>query len=389
MTDTRILRATLQTAGAAVVAFGFLCALGFFIDLPHTPTAGATTRSSVRVHWQRKTFEPGAWPVEFPEEGRALVEAWEPWARVAGYRMDLTSDLRVMHLSSARHNRSVRRVEGRIEDTLEAFDALTQIATDERRSRGDDALPEPQGRRAATVVLLRLHERADYLTALDFLAEGHPYLADWASGAGSGSGFVLRRPLCAAWIENNRQVEEWRPENELVNRLANCLTHARFGEPPYWLGQGTAWNVELEVCGSIHCFPFRNGFVGVEEHDGWQATLKDAYRKRKGLVLRCADFAVWERGTYDDLQAGMAWGMVAFLAEHAPGSLGAVLRELGTLQRSGARRTHADGSWEVVAGYQVPAEAQHEVLTRLAGRELWQECTRFFQEGKRYRRFRR
>ena len=122
-----------------------------------------------QVHWKDGSFTPGDWPVGIPHDRRAAILRWSPLARDMGYRMDLTDDGRVLVLSSARFNRSVRRETRLVRKTVQAFDELMapREGDEEQESRTGQVRDE-------LCVLLRLHDRADYETTLDFLASTRP-----------------------------------------------------------------------------------------------------------------------------------------------------------------------------------------------------------------------
>ena len=337
-----------------------------------------------KVHWQRKTFAPGEWPAEFPARAQALIETWQPWALEMGYRMDLDPDCRVLTLSMGKFNRAVRKEDALIQETLECFDGWFPALTGPQPETGSDNLQEPTNQENP-IVLFRLQDQEDYWSLLAFLAENHEYLSEWVEQAGSYTGFVLRQPQCAAWIERGLKLDEWRPENELVNRLTNCLTYVRFGTQPHWLEQGVAWNVELEVQGSIYSFPHRSGFVAIEEHKGWEQNLKSFWGRRKDAQLELEDLTEWNRPEYDALSAGMAWGLVSFLNEHQPAALSSVLRDMGGFHASQGVRRYADGTWELIPDYKIPHTVQSRILDRHLEPESYKECARFFQLGHRYR----
>ncbi len=328
------------------------------------------------VHWQRKTFEPGQWPVELPAAGQSLISSWRGWAQEMGYRMDFDPDMRVMSLSSTAHNRSVCKEDKLVERTLRAFDRRLQ-APSSRPGGSDDGLIEE--RVEAPVTLLRLNNRADYLTVLDFLSVTHPELRTWAQDMESQSGFILAEPLCAAWIENGVEQDGYRPGNEMVHRLASALCQSRFGIVPHWLERGVAWDVEFEVQHSIHCFPDRDGDIDNDQHKQWEQDLKDLWRNRTNASLALEDMAIWQPGTYNETCAGMSWALVRFLQEYREDSLSPILYDLGVYQ---AKQTRESNS----AGMKVPTPATvtESVLRRHTGNQTLAEVTEFFQRGNRY-----
>lgn len=323
------------------------------------------------VHYQGQSFAPGDWPAGLQADTRAEVMRWAPLARELGYRMDVARNGRVMVLSAREFNRSVRREERLVKRGIAAFDALVVPPTEE------GSQPAVEGRKLEECcVLLRMHDRPDYEAALEFLGRTRPYLGPWASGTASQDSFQLRQPNCAAWIERETKGST---QNQLVHHLASGLVAARYGEPPAWLRRGVAWQVELEVCKSIRTLP------GAEEQRGWSRMLKDTYARREGLSLACADFAALSDEGGAELEAGMAWGLVEFAAEHRPGSLGPILQDLGRYAADHGRVTYEDGRWEPRPGYEIPIGVQAHVLRRHGQQNLFAECTGYFQLGSRYR----
>lgn len=334
------------------------------------------------VHWQKYDFEPGEWPEGLPAAARTRIEEWAGWARQAGYRMDLDPSGRVLMLCRAKYNRSVRRELQHVEETVEVFDELVGAATPRPTAGARPDVPE-------VAVVVRVRDSEDMESFLTHVAGENPYLQPWVHRNLGTTGARFWEPSVAAWLEVDRDRGEWRPENELVHQTATMLLRERFGTVPSWLEAGVAWNVELETCRSIYAFPGRAGFVGVEEHKGWESAMKSALREQDELVLSAEDFDAWTPGAYDDHQAGLAWGMVAFLGEHRPGTLGAILADLGDFHAEGSIETRADGSWIKLPEFAVPVSDQGQIFERWAGDDVYAECTEFLRKGSRYRPSRR
>ena len=160
----------------------------------------------------------------------------------------------------------------------------------------------------------------------------------------------------------------------------------RYGRLPFWLETGLAWHFEYEVQQSIYCYPYRDGFVSITEHGGWDAVLKREFRRRKREPLRLEEFADWERGRFDDARAARSWGLVRFLATHHPEAVPAVLADLAALVREGGRVVHADGSWERIPGYEPPLEAQLAVFEERVCGDFLDQLSAYFAKGKGYRK---
>lgn len=343
--------------GAALLALLALAA-----SATAQPDRGPDRGDGARVHWNDERFVPGDWPVGLAHATRAGVIRWAPLARELGYRMDLTRDGRVLTLSSARFNRSVRREDRLVRRTVAAFDRLADPAVE-----GADG----SGRRLrAPVVLLRLHDHDDHEAAVDFLARTRPWLEGWASAAREHDGFHLREPSCSAWIERERGRDA---ENELVHRLTRCLTHARHGEPPAWLDRGLAWYVELEVCRSV-----RTLRDDVRERD-WERALEEAFEGSRQLEME--DLASVRREGDDELDAGLSWGAVSFLASHHPDGLGPILRDLGRYAAEHGRVELEDGRFAARPDWEIPAGVQAHVLRRHVEGDLFAACADWFRAG--------
>jgi hypothetical protein len=230
-----------------------------------------------------------------------------------------------------------------------------------------------------TIVLFVLANEAHYRLVLDQLARRQPYLSGWARKARELTGFVLEMPLSGAFLESAPGMEEWSPEHELVNRLAQLLLIRRFRQQPFWFQQGFAWFVELSLFDSIYCFPFRTGFVSVSEHTGWDSDLKNAYASK---TLEMTDFATWQREKFDPKAAKVAWGVVDYLAHAKTAKLPALLEDLRTFREKNDRRSTGPGTWESIPGYEIPPDAMREILERHAGKTFLKDASAAFAGGK-------
>ncbi len=331
------------------------------------------------VHWQRKSFEPGQWPAELPARAQTLISHWRPWAEEMEYRMDFDPHMRVMTLSSSRHNRSVCMEDKLVQRVLTAFD-ISLPAVHYTRSTSDDTLPEPK-RTEDPVVLLRLHNRADYLSALDYLGTRYPHLSAWTRIHEQASGFIADDPICAGWIENGVDKDLWRVDNELVHRLTANLCQARFGSIPHWLERAIAWNMEETLVHSIHCFPHRSDEHVRDQQREWQELLKTQWKDRAPGALALEDMSLWQHGSYESTQAGMAFGLVSYLQKHHEGALAPVLHDLGVYNRSQL----GPAPLEQAAAH-VPAPVTTSIIRRHAGPDALVKVTEFFSQGRRYGR---
>lgn len=328
------------------------------------------------------TAVPSAQGLGAPDATRTL-ERWSAFAEREGLRLDPSADGRVLLVTAARH--APRRGLQLVERTLARVDALLASEPPPAAKRAGrraaprataTAAPEPAGATPAgeVAVLVEALDAAAYARLLAHVAELEPYLAGWASSAAASSGFVLERPLCAAWLADSPELEEWDPENELVHRTARLVVLARHGRLPAWLELGLAWRVEEEVCGSVRCLPGRAGFVGAGEGGSWPARLERA--ARAGRAPDVARLAAWRRGTWDEDAALAAWGTVRFVEEQHPGALAGVLADLARLRAERGVVRHPDGSWELVPDYEPAAAEQVEAFARHLGAGFAEELAR-------------
>jgi len=306
----------------------------------------------VPISWDGRRFTSAQLPEGFPERARAAVELWKPWAAQAGYRFDLDPDARLMLVT--------RRTGGKGEAQLRLVLRAQKWFDDLFGPGAADAAPT-----AAALVLKDAKAHADVLS---FVGKIEPHLASWASSAGGKElGFVLEKPLCGAFVETVPGVKEWNPEHELLNRAVQLLFLRRAGTLPNWLAQGLAWEAERTVLGSIWCYPHRAGFVARSEHDAWPGELAAELENPALAVFSIEALAAWRRGTFDVESARRAWGLAHYLAREKGNVLGDVLEDLRAFREKNGRTTHADGSWELVPGYEVPAQAQVEILAKRCG----------------------
>ena len=391
--------------------------------VPASAVDGRQDESVGSVFWSGAEHRIDELPEDFPKAAREPVQSWSPWAVSAGYRLDLDAQGRVLFVT--REGDSKRETQlALIDDVLAHFervlpapDRLADAPVVQAESDGagwrdagssddDGPLPEdpedpghPWGAGipaeetssertetrwgavgppsdSETVLLFGLRGESGYRGFLEALGAREPSLREWTRDARQLTGFVLARPLIGAYVDEAARVEEWNPDNEVVNRLARLLLMRRFGHLPNWVAQGWAWHVELEVCRSIYCFPYRNNFVGVEEHTGWDKVLQRRFAERKGVLLDPSEFAGWERGVYVDEQAQLAWAVVDHLVEKHHKELPALLEALRASWQTRARVDMGNGRWALDATFVLPVEAQGAILEAHLGEKIWKELTR-------------
>jgi len=346
------------------------------------------------IRWDGEAVDVTTVDTQLGAEPARALEAWRGWATEHGYRFELPEDGRVLLVVHAK-TRSLRRPSKIVRGVGEWFDATlppTFVAT-----KGvEDAASEAEGRALAEVarltsrhprtpVIFVLQDDGDYGALLDRLVEIEPYLADWAGRArGTTGGFTLERPLVAGWVENGAGREEWNPNNELAHRLGQLFLLERYGRLPFWLQTGLAWRIEQDVAGDIYCFPYRTGFVGVAEHDGWKSFLKSSFKKRKEEAdhVRIDEIGAWQRGRFVKEHAAHAWGTARFLVDRHPDALPHVLADLAAHRAEHEIETFEDGSWRLIPGYQVPLDEQQRILEHHVGADFRAELTEFFRKGR-------
>jgi hypothetical protein len=215
---------------------------------------------------------------------------------------------------------------------------------------------------------------------LEELARQDKSLESWTIAARKETGFVVPRPLCAAFLENAAGMQEWDPEHELVNRCAQLLLVRRFGLQPFWIQQGIGWCAEWHYDGSLYCFPFRREFVYATEHGAWPGELKQRSAKMES-PFDWAAFEGWSRGRWDGERARLAFGALAALLQEPPPKLALVLEELRVFRDADNRRKTGEHSWERDPGYEIKSAKLAEVLQKHLGADIGVKTVRFLERG--------
>ncbi len=375
------------------------------------------------IHWGDRQIHLSALPPDLPQAARGALEAWAGWCGERDYRLDLDRAGRVLLVSREGNSRlDIQLVLA--SHVIERFDAeLPAPAVRAVASAGSGARPgapgkptqparkplpedpeeeahpwtlEPQAPASPateawtstwgaanapldseTVVLFIIRDQQDFELLLANLLDRYPYLKDWGARAKAYQGFVLGEPLAGCYLELPDGVEEWDPDHELVNRLARLCLLRRFGEAPNWFVQGYAWHMELALQHAVYCFPWRDEFVGVGEHSGWERVLEDWYGRVK---LEVSDFAGWRRGVYQDREAKTSWGVVEYLLAHQREKLPALLDELRVFRDEHGRVQESASSWRRDLDYEIPPADQHALLSRHLGLDYLVRATFFFRE---------
>lgn len=329
----------------------------------------------------------------------ATLELWGGWAAERGYRLELSADGRVLLVLRAR--KTPKKELKLIEETLELFDEL--LPAPERGPAGEPlwrgTKPEETlfgvpnsawiqyGPQADTemIVLFGVGEQDDYEAAIDLIVEGQPALASWAHTCKDGPGFVLSQPLCASLLLGKLAAEESDPHNELVNCLTRLLVTRRFGRQPWWLTVGLAWYMELELRGTVYCFPGRSGFVASSSHGAWPRRLRKLARDRDADISVERLLGLWPQ-VWDEERAILAWGTVKYLATAHGEQLAHILEDFRLLRNLQGIERWPDGAWRVNTGYRVPLEHQEALMASRLGGGFEQDMAEVMAKGRWPRR---
>lgn len=378
------------------------------------------------ILWGERRLKATALPDELPASARAALEAWHAWAGARAYRLDLDGSGRVLILARASNDR-VPALLARAVELVERFDrelpappvrlSATQptlvAKTPEKPgpAAGDKPLPEdpedPEGAHpwtlappkpapvtsaapvvttwgsqgqpldTQTIVLFLVTDHDDFESLLRELAKRFPFLEVWSQEAEALQGFVLGDPLAGAYLERPDGVEEWNPENELVNRLARLCLLRRFGELPNWFVQGYAWHMEIALLGAVYCFPWRDEFVWATEHTGWHGIVKERYAKAR---LEPNEFMGWKRGKYLEPEAKASWATCEYLVTQQAAKLPELLERLRVFREEKGRIQDDPTRWRRNLEYEIPVSDQHRMFGEVLGPEYLDKATFFFRQ---------
>jgi hypothetical protein len=390
--------------------------------------AGGVARGEdkVPIAWQGKRFDIASLPVDLGEASRVAVAEWEPWAKKAGYRMDLDARGRVLVLTPSSTSRAekmmplVTRAEAWFDELLpvpgpgagagkaaRASAPPVSKKTDEipedpegpppevvpsKDARKGDAKksgsagPKPEAGSSSwgagsyapdsrTAALIALADEKDQAGVLEFLATAHPEMKEWASKAGKDLGFVLEAPLAAGYVENASGQEEWNPDHEILNRLVRMLTLGRFGQMPNWLVHAIAWEAETAFDGSIWVYPYRAEFVYTTEHTAWPLELAHEFQERAKKPLGIEELTAWTRGTWNGSSARHAFGLFHYLATAKKDALPAMIGELQAYRDENNRKPNEDGTWTRDPDWEATPGAQLAILRAHFGEKVFEEAS--------------
>jgi hypothetical protein len=374
--------------------------------------------------WRGKALNPAALPADLGESPRAAITEWEPWARKAGYRMELDAADRILLLTYEKTTRpgavmaGVARAESWFDEILPSTNPAPPKAAaapaGAKGSKGakpattsppadipedpESAPPVLEPPKAApgskpsgtapkagattpwgsgsfapdsrTGVVIAFWNEKDQESALGHLAKTHADLAGWCATAGKDLGFVIESPLVAAFVENASGQEEWNPDHELLNRVVRLLVLSRFGQMPNWVMHGVAWEAETAFDGSIWVYPYRSEFVYTTEHTAWPTELAHEFQERAKKTLEIDEVANWKRGSWDGSSARHAFGLVHCLAATKRASLPGVLADLRAQRDENNRKPNDDGTWTRNPDWESPPAAQLTILRARCGADV-------------------
>jgi len=376
------------------------------------------------IQWGERFLKIDALPAELPESARATLEAWHAWSSAHEYRLDLDQAGRVLLVTRRSNDRAPQLLElatravTRFDQELPAppvrLEAESPALAGKPAEPPKPAAPlipedpeDPEGKHpwklptpkpseqtvapkkpttwgsqgqpldTQTVTIFLLRDQDDFESLLANLAERFPFLEVWSHEARTQMGFVLGDPLCGAYLEEPAGVEEWDPDNELVNRSARLCLLRRFGELPNWLVQGYAWHMELALRNAIYCFPWRDEFASAGEHSGWDRLVAERYQSAN---LKPSDFMGWRRGKYLDPEAKASWAACEYLLAKEKEKLPPLLDQLRVFREEHGRIQDDPASWRRDTSYEIPITDQHKLFTQALGDGYLFRATLFFRQ---------
>lgn len=371
--------------------------------------ASVASQNPSRSQRGTQTSGPNAPKDELPPAAAPAVERFGEWAKTNGYRIDVDRSQRAMLISLESSDPShwfkdVDAVFALLDERAPA-PLRGERATEPAPKSGGGTIPEdPEepvigtpstaGQTTTTssswgagtapldsemIVMFMIKNEVHFASLLAHLTKISPALGPWAESAAQFPGFALEDPLAGAVVLDAAGQEEWSERNELVHRVAELALLRRFGRQPYWVLQGWAWFAEYALCKSFYCFPYRNGFVGIGEHDGWHQQLKrDA---TQAATFSIDDLVSLRRGAWDDRGARMAWGLVQYLQRRQVGAWPKVLEDLRIAWDKGSQRELGPHRWERIVGYEAPAAEQLRILETHTSETFLKDLTAFCRTG--------
>ena len=358
--------------------------------------------------WQGATHVLDLNALELPEgigpDAAVSIRKWLPRVAAADLELALTEDqvfLVGVEKDAGEAIETVQRASTSIRQLLPPRDRSSTSSGRIRIEHPDgsweeywDNTLEELGR--GTGVLLEVREGDAYASILQALVEDNPDLGEWSRIAGQQYGFMIPRPLSAAWIAGGRLNEEWKAESELVHRTVALYLSREYGEVPFWLQLGICWHLETELCGGVWCYPYRDGFVWAVEHTDWSRALRNRMKRRRSEPFRLDEVTNLSRRVLVTTEADrpyqdaylLAWGVARSLASNPTWStrISDLLEAFRLHKIREGRRYLDDGRWELIAGYTIPASEQASIMTDLFGDDFWDALHESLEKGAPTRR---
>ncbi len=386
----------------------------------------------VSVRWKGKKRSVEALPADFPEPARGAVEFWAPWCEKEEYRMHLEEGGRVLLIAPGGKTptdklRLVERVVELFEREFPAPVRERELSKGPQEASGDPkldpgdkegskkkprAIPEDpeagdhpwdvrgkKGIKKATpttpttwgaedvpldhdpAVFVVAKDQEEYKGLLEHLIKDFDYLKTWKATALRQQGFVNAWPLTACYMSLPDGVEEWSPNNELVNRLARILFLRRFGKQPYWAELGIGWHFEMKLFNDIYVFPYRDEFVWAVEHAAWPSDLAKRFGDRKREPLRGEEFFGYERGEYLPLESRLSFGFMHFIAQEGNPDLSDFFEALRKHYDEQSIVKTGTYSWKRDPNYRIPAEEQAALARKFLGEDVFDRASMAFRGG--------
>ncbi len=354
-------------------------------------SAPASGEKSASVYWNGEKFKTNEPPEALPEGALEALAYFGPWAAEMKYVIQL-SDAADFMMFTHKKKMSSKEWAKAIVPALEQVDEFAPLPDRESEgveTGGVDVAPSNELSVSWGDVHLLEHEAACFFTLkkpehmeslLEYIATKEQKEAGWAQRYSHLPGLVIHKPLAGIIVATAPGVEEWDPLNESVNRISRMMLVRRFRTIPFWISLGVAWNVEFDVRGNIYCFPHRDLFVSVAEHNGWRDTLKSQFKK-KSRLLDMNQLAGYRVGTYDPVLAAQAWGTISYVTKAKPGALAAIIEDLRVMTDLDGRTTAADGTWERIPNYSPSGEDQLKVFERHLGPDFRKDVSTYFNKG--------
>ncbi|MFN0009940.1 MAG: hypothetical protein ACKVXR_18765 [Planctomycetota bacterium] len=368
-----------------------------------------TAQSKVPISWKGKKLDAAALPKDLGPAPAAAIAQWEPWAKAAGYRMELDANGRMLVLSRANGSRGVKvlQIAGGASTWFDEVLPKPPPRTGEANATPAGAVPsspevipedpeappagaenQPKPKKnvsswgsgslepdSQTATLIALADEADQKSLLEFIKKAKPELAEWAAQASKELGFVLEIPLVAAYVESASGQEEWNPDHEVLNRAVRLLTLRRFGQLPNWLVHGIAWEAEHAHDGSIWVYPYRDEFVYTTEHTAWPLELASEFKNRRQSPLQIEELTDWKPRTWDGACARHAFGFVHYLTSSNKARMSDLLEDFRRYRDANNRKPSADESWTRDPNWEPPPQAQAAILRARFGEGVFEEAS--------------